>query len=644
MELLKFLLAGLVSFLALPFGAIILSRLNVKGCLAFRVGLSGVLGLGIAGTILGFLFLIPGALSVGGLAVVLVAGLALGVLCLKNKFFAADAECGKSNMAILLLCILLALVPLVGVLTPSTSLDWDSLAYHLALPKIWVQQGHISSVSFIHHSNFPGAVDSWFAVGELLGGQTVAKAFTWWFSTFGAIAIFGFIRDRFSLLSAWVCTIAFLSIPMVMWESGTAYIDVANGLFAGFGFVLAARYIASLEKSDLWLAAISLSLAAGSKYTGLQAIFIASLVALLLLSQTKGSSVKLGALAAAFASPWYIKNFLTVGNPVYPFFYSVLGGKNWDAFQGQIYSEEQKTFGYQGAMNLGQSVLGLVASPGRFTNPLPTAGGGLGFVSLGFAVIAGAVIGVVKGVRDKFDKSLALMILLQLFAWFALSQQSRYILTLVVPMLYFMAQALEWKPLGKFVTGAVALQVVATLWVYNQGFISERFSVLIGGLTRDEFLGGFNLDDGSRVSGKVDIYTASKVFDADASVQKVALFDDVFGYYVNKPYFWATPGHSTELGYATMQTADELIDSLKKLGITHVYLTNLHLRGNPELDIWNRVAGIQGTPIPYTTEERQARMGDQRTKWRVLMAEAIAAKKLVVSTQFSSVRFLFKIQ
>jgi hypothetical protein len=152
------------------------------------------------------------------------------------------------------------------------------------------------------------------------------------------------------------------------------------------------------------------------------------------------------------------------------------------------------------------------------------------------------------------------------------------------------------------------------------------------------------MDDGSKVSGKVDLYSASKVFDADASIQKVALFDDVFGYYVNKPYFWATPGHTTELGYATMQTADDLIASLKKLGITHVYVTNIYLRGTPELELWNRVAGLTGDSVPYTKEEREQRMGDQRTKWRVLVAEAIASKKLVVSTQFSSLRFLFKIQ
>ena len=648
MELLKFLLASVFAVLSYGIGTLVLRffKIPLRGDL--WIGLAGLLGLGAGGTLLGFLFLIPGLFGMPAIAIVGVIGLGGIFLQWKDRPNGKRAGNAKSHTRELIfatLALILLAIPLVGVLSPSTSLDWDSLAYHLAVPKIWVSQGHAGPVSFVHHSNFPAAVDSWFVVGEIIGGQTAAKAFTLWFTAFGTISIFGLIRQRLSPASSWPCGIAFLSIPMVMWESSTAYIDVANGLFAGFGFVFAAQYVEKQEKSDLFVAAILLALAAGSKYTGLQAIVIASLVVLLLINQSqKASAVKMGALAAAFASPWYIKNWILVGNPVYPFFYSVLGGKNWDKFQGQIYSEEHQTFGYHGAANLGQSIFGLVTSPGRFTNPQPALGNGFAFVSMGFAVIVGAIIGVVRGVTEKFDKALALMILIQLLAWFALSQQSRYILTLAVPMLYFFARALEWKPLGKLVMGALALQVLATLWVYKEGFLTERLPVLIGALTRDEFLGGYKMDDGSQKSGAVDTYSLSKVIDADPTVQKVGLYDEVFGYYLNKPYFWATPGHTTEMGYADMKTADELVASFKRLGITHVYVTNRYIKGTLDLDLWEKASGIDGPITPYSDKDRQSRMGDERTKWRVLLAEAIAAKKLTLHSRFSQLRFLFKVE
>ena len=647
MELVKILAAILAALSAVMIGGEILRRLNIPGCRAFRIGLSGLIGMGFIGTLLGVIyFCVPGKGSIQATLFLPIIAILLMAIGKKYEFFKVERE--KLNPIFLLVASLLFLIPLVGVLTPSTSLDWDSIAYHLAVPKLWIQQGHAGSISYIHHSNFPGVVDSWFTVGELIGGQTAAKTFTWWFTIYGAIAIYGFIKDRFNVTSAWLCTIAFASIPMVMWESGTAYVDVANGLYAGFGFVFAAQYVDKREKSDLILAAILLSFAAGSKYTGLQAIFIASLVVLLLINKSdKLGAVKMGGLAAGLASFWYIKNWILVGNPVYPFFYSVFGGKNWDTFNGQIYSEEQKTFGYSGALNLGQSVLGLITSPGRFTNPTPTAGTGFAFVSLGFAVFVGAVIGIIRGLVSKFDRALALMILLQLLAWFALSQQSRYILTLVVPMLYFFAKALDWKPMGKFVMGCLALQVIASIWITfdKNGMVAERLPVLIGAITRDEFLGGYQLEDGSSVPGHVETYTLSKFIDADSSVTKVALFDEVFGYYLNKPYFWAGPGHTTEMDYEHISTADEFVANLKKLGISHAYVTNKYIRDTEEQTIFERVMGLSGsTPIPYTSEERTKRMDDQRTKWRVLFAEAVASKKLTLVKPFSRTRFLFKIE
>ncbi|MEI8283238.1 MAG: hypothetical protein WCG75_12595, partial [Armatimonadota bacterium] len=428
---------------------------------------------------------------------------------------------------------------------------------------------------------------------------------------------------------------------------------LANGLFAGFGFVFAAQYIEKREKADLILAAVLLSFAAGSKYTGLQAIFIASLVVLLLINRAeKLGAVKMGGLATVLSSFWYIKNWILVGNPVYPFFFGVFGGKNWDKFNGDIYADEQKTFGYHGIENLGQSFFGLVTSPGRFTNPQPTIGNGFAFVSLGFAVVAGAVIGIIKGLTSKFDKSLALMILLQLVAWFALSQQSRYILTLVVPMLYFVAVALQWKPMSKLVMGAVALQVIASIWVStNSGsMFAERLPVLIGALTRDEFLGGFKREDGSLAQGHVDTYALSKVINADPNITKVALFDEVFGYYLDKPYFWAGPGHTTELDYANITSADELVANLKKLNISHAYVTNKYIKLDPEAEKrFDQAMGLQadgtiGVATPYPADIRTKAMLDERDKWRVLFSEAVAAKKITLVTAFSKTRFLFKIE
>ena len=144
--------------------------------------------------------------------------------------------------------------------------------------------------------------------------------------------------------------------------------------------------------------------------------------------------------------------------------------------------------------------------------------------------------------------------------------------------------------------------------------------------------------------GAVDFYNAAKYIDGDASITKVGLFDEVFGYYLDKPYFWATPGHTTEIGYANMKTADDFIAGLKKVGISHCYLTNKYIKGTEDYDPWYQAAGIDGPPTPFAADYRAKKMEDQRSKWRVLFAEAIAAKKLTLVQRFSTTKFLYKVE
>ena len=590
-----------------------------------RWGLSGLIGLGVAGTLVYFLGLADLKLAFGAVLVVLGLMSLAAIIALRKE----HRPTFEKPSSLLLVALIPLLVSLVGVLTPSTALDWDSIAYHLAVPKIWLQEGHVSSVSYIHHSNFPAAVDGLFLIGLKLGGQAGAKAFVWWFTAFGTLAIYGVLGDRFGKKSGAISALIFASIPMVIWESGTAYIDVAHGLFAGFGFYFAALHIESRKREDAILAGIMLGLAAGSKYTGLQSIGIAGLL-MLIMGERKLAAQAIG-IAVAVCAPWYIKNWIVVENPVYPFFYSVLGGKNWDAAAAAMYTGQQKTFGYPGIANLGNSIIGLAGNSGRFTDPQPLLGNGFAFVSLGFALLATGAAGIAKGLASKFDRSIALMIGIQLLAWTVLSQQSRYILALAIPLLALGARAIDWKPTKHLIPAGAGIQLLISLYLYNASIIQERLPVLAGGLTEQEFLEGFQASDGGRVSGKVATATLNKATKDDPAVKKIALLDEVFGFYLDKPYIWAGPGHTTEVAWAKMQTAQDLIDNFKQLGASHVYLNNQYVA---DLDKWNH---------SLTQPRSEPLAEDIRNKWRQLVGDAIHEGKLKLTQQLSRTKALYEI-
>jgi 4-amino-4-deoxy-L-arabinose transferase-like glycosyltransferase len=552
---------------------------------------------------------------------------------------------GGFRAIILLGAVLAALCALVAVLAPSDSLDWDTLAYHLAVPKMWIQDGQMHYVSFIHQSNFPLTVDGLYIWGLDWGGESGAKAFSLCFAIYGAIALFGFARDKYGEAAGWWSLLAYVAIPMVVWEAGTGYIDVSNGLFIGLGILFAASYAMDpADRRNLWLSAIFLGFGAGSKYTGLQTIGVVAVVLIVCslwarrkqgtpVPSIKGT-VLMAVVAFAICSPWYLRNVINTGNPVFPFFYSVFGGKNWDAFSDQIYKEQQQTFGAGRAMatpekpytsngldptRIGDAILGLAYQPGRYADPSPTSGFGFPFVSLGAVGLGGLLAWLLSGRIGRFESLVAASVLVSLGGWFVLSEQSRYILGLIFPLCVLSGGAVAKLRVGPILAGAAAVQLLAGLFVLTryQDEFSDKLRVVLGGQTREDYL-----------KRHVGFYEPAQALNQIAQNGKVGLFDEVFGFYLDVPYFWASPGHSTQMGYEQMQSADEFVVALRNLGITHIYINLGQMFGQDKnlMLRWRQAAGLEGLPKPF--EDRADRLKDPRDKYKVLLAEAIANHSL----------------
>ena len=365
---------------------------------ATRVGGSMLIGTGLLGTLTLFIGFIPGGYHWGFFAIflpILVVGLVFLFLAIRDS---TDLRISKSKTFLLEKLALIVIVvgmlfALVGVLMPSTANDWDSIAYHMADPKTYLIWGEIHRIIYDHHSNFPSAMELLF-VWTLRFGQSGAKGILWWMSLAGVIAIFGLARQRYSQKAGWWAALAFLFVPTVLWETGSAYIDIVHGLYTGLGVIVLA-----LEAERIWnekssmrvdrmvLAGLFIGLSCGTKYTGLETGFLAFVIFFLLTflireSQSlKGVGITAG-VSFLTAGAWYIKNIILVGNPVYPFAFETFGGKFWDEKRALIYHNEQLGFGVGVSPNgkhwgeIGHAILGLAYQPGRYVNPLETVGGG----------------------------------------------------------------------------------------------------------------------------------------------------------------------------------------------------------------------------------------------------------------------------
>lgn len=597
-------------------------------------GVGGLFGLGAVGTATLALGLLPGGLRWG--LVVPVACAAYGAWASWRRLLAERPRAPQGwEWAFAGALGLGLLFALVCAATPSDMLDWDSLAYHLALAKLWLAEGRITYVSFIHHANFPGAIDLLYVWGWTWGGQTGAKGFSVGIYALGLMSLFGLARQRYGERAGWWAALALAAMPVVLWESGTAYIDVGHGLFAGLGLWFAARWLEEREDTGwLVLAGIGLGLGIGSKYTGLQTLAVAGLVigVACLVGRALGQGLRavalVSVLALAIGGGWYVKNSVWTGNPVFPFFYERFGGKNWSQPQADVYRDEQQSFGLgrtdagRDWSQFGRAVVGLAVEPRPYINagqyPLGT---------LGMGFLATALMWAFSGRRKERRAESAVLagVLVSLVLWFALSQQSRYIVTLAVPLAVMAGGAVVRLRAGPWLAGALALQAAYALWLTENLLVLPRLPVLTGAMSPAEFQ-----------TRRIPFYEPAQFINDAAKGGMVALYDEVFGSLLDVPYFWANPGHSSEIPYASLDTGEAYAEALRKMGITHVYLSLSPVVADQAfVPHWLASMGL-GDAEPISDEERAELLGGFQTRWKVLLADAVRGRQLRPVQQFRS--------
>lgn len=592
---------------------------------AERWGVGGLLGLGAAGTLSVFVGLAPSGL-VWGLPVLAGAAAVGAAWAWRSKKLPSPGVQIPKGWAILspVYAVLIGLLGLVGALAPSTTMDWDSLAYHLAAPKIWLLAGQVGPIQAMHHSNFPFAIDGLYLYGLWWGGEAGAKAFSTIIFGAGALALFGHLRRTVGLSAAWWAVPAYASIPVVAWESGTAYVDVGHGLFAAFALLYGSEAMTDKRAGSWMLAGLSLGFCLGSKHTGLHVGLAFGAAALIVMALRRDFSHLNGlglaaALGLSLAAPWYAKSFAFTGNPVFPFLHSVFPSPEWDEWRAEIYANEQQTFGVgrtesgRDLTQIGHAVLGLAYQPGRYVNPGQTQGLGFPTGAVGAAAVLLALIPAAMGWVNRRSQLLLGAMGIGMALWFVLSQQSRYLTIWAIPACAVGAIALGMlgKPsLRRPLQALIGLQAVYTLFLLHTTTTSSQIAVVTGGMPASEY---------RRQTTSFAI--AAEEINSRQEITRIALYDEVFGFLLNKPYLWANPGHSKVIPYENLETGEEYAAAMRELGFSHAYVSTA-FTPPADLERWMAAMGLQGDQ-PYTGEERAGQMENLDLKWRLLIAEAV---------------------
>jgi 4-amino-4-deoxy-L-arabinose transferase-like glycosyltransferase len=162
---------------------------------------------------------------------------------------------------------------------------------------------------------------------DLLG-----KMFLWLFEVAACLVLFDLGRRLFGLTVAWAALFIFVFTP---WTNYNVHVPLVEGGMALFLLAAANGYVRGLpagQRAWWWIAALYVGIAVGSKQSSLAAVVL--LFAFIAWYQRYGDGVPwtravvkaaaITAVACLAGAPWYLRNWVYLGNPVWPFLFGGL--------------------------------------------------------------------------------------------------------------------------------------------------------------------------------------------------------------------------------------------------------------------------------------------------------------------------------
>lgn len=202
---------------------------------------------------------------------------------------------------------------------------FDSLTYHLALPQLYTINKKIFNVEYNAYFHFPQNLEMIYTFLLLIGDEILPNIFSFTVYALTTICIFNFSKNHINRLSGIASIFIFSTMPAVMLLSSNSYTEALLAFYTFLSLYSFIGYMLENKTQYLILSGIFAGLACGTKYTGIATVIS---ITILLLFTKPEKILHFNLLALIIFAPWCIKNAINTGNPVFPFFYSLLGFRN----------------------------------------------------------------------------------------------------------------------------------------------------------------------------------------------------------------------------------------------------------------------------------------------------------------------------
>jgi hypothetical protein len=445
---------------------------------------------------------------------------------------------------------------------------YDALYYHLGLPQQYLLRGKIEWDPAVVHSAFPAYLDVLFGVCLGIGGPGTAKFFNLllFFLAWGATAAFLFqvLGDRRTAL---IGTVTMATVPGVVVMSTMCGIDVALIGFSAMSALAIAKVRNAATTSAIRLAGIvsfgaaTAGFVAGSKYTGLwlMAILTPALVTSRDWRRSLRGALIFATIAFLVAAPWYLRNAVLTGDPLYPALKGWLGHADalWTI---QRLQRDVETIGLTWTTPV-KLVSTMIHAPARLGAGAET----------GVLIPLGAVALLIGAFPRRELRPWAFALALYLPIWMSLTGVMRYL----YPMFPLCALGIAWTAnllIGhwsqrRLVLSLLTLLAIAPLWqsmwLLNEVYVGTDVAAFFSGsLSRDEYL-----------ARRLAYYPAAQWLNAHTDARaRVLYLGETRLLYVDRQVALSSPYDAGHFDRLLAPGAPPLWTTLNNIGVTHILI------------------------------------------------------------------------
>jgi len=234
-------------------------------------------------------------------------------------------------LLVLLIGLLICAVVILSLVPPVSR---DALTHHLAVPKLYLNAGALCEIPWLPFSYYPMNLELLYIVPLYFGNDIAPNFIHFLFGLATAVLIFRYLKKRIDTMYGLIGAVFFLSLPIVVKLSISAYVDLGLVFFSMASILALFRWAESgFRIKHLVIAGLFCGLALGTKYNGIPILLLLCLFIPVFYDHSRsgekgfriqakgvGFGLVFALIALVAFSPWMIRNYRWTKNPIYPLY------------------------------------------------------------------------------------------------------------------------------------------------------------------------------------------------------------------------------------------------------------------------------------------------------------------------------------